>query len=181
MIPKTNRMKREKFALLSNYETTFVMYLEDESKPLWISEAIERENLSRAIFFVLALDMSLSIDLCHKYPFMFDYLTTDKYLEQLRPIDSYPSRPLRGIDCSKLVARPKLDLHEIFSTWLTNGRVIGGGSGRSGVVVSRVEMRDGKCWVLKMVDVFNHEPGALEQLENEYKALRFVKIKPTGF
>lgn len=49
--------------------------------------------------------------------------------------------------------------------------VIGGGSRERFVV--KLDL-DGESLVLKMVDVFKHDPGAVDELKNEYKVLRHL-------
>lgn len=57
--------------------------------------------------------------------------------------------------------------------WTENARknVIGGGS--RGRFVVKLDL-DGESLVLKMIDVFKHDPGAVDKLENEYKVLRHL-------
>ena len=57
--------------------------------------------------------------------------------------------------------------------WRENSgkNVIGGGS--RGRFVVKLDL-NGESLVLKMVDVFKHDPGAVDELENEYKVLRHL-------
>lgn len=55
MIPKRNHGKNDKFSVVSNYEWTFFLYMQDDQSPLWISNCFDKNLFLRAVFLVLIL------------------------------------------------------------------------------------------------------------------------------
>lgn len=53
MSPSTNNAKTDKFSLVSNYEANFVLYMQDDESPLWISNCLEKNSFLKAVFFVI--------------------------------------------------------------------------------------------------------------------------------
>ena len=101
MLPKTNKLEKSKFALLTRYDLSYFMYLHDENSDLYISNPIENKQLLRSVFFIIALQHNMTNRLAEMHPSLLGFLPglKEKIIESLSP----PSR---------MVLRPKVNLND---------------------------------------------------------------------
>lgn len=53
MLPKMNNNNGKQYSLVGNYNSTYVLYMENYETPLLMSRQLKRAEMLRAIFFVL--------------------------------------------------------------------------------------------------------------------------------
>ena len=53
----SNQNFKNVFTLISTFETTFVLYYDNEKEHLWISRPLSRDKLLTVMFFVLSIQL----------------------------------------------------------------------------------------------------------------------------
>ena len=195
MRKEANNRTRYMFSLVSSYELTYVLFLDngsdvntrsnDESVKamnLFISPFITKDQLLRAICFVLAM----------RYECILMEKQTSKKIQNIR-IDVLNKFEMKNKSLPKSsngensendsnsanvgnIQAPQSLQARILRAWRAESGKTVIGRGRTGFVV-KLDLDDGESLALKMVDVFKHAHGAIEELENEYKVLQFLKEK----
>lgn len=171
MKTETNHGKKEVYSLISSYEKTFVLYLDNEQDEtnLFISPPIHKDQLLRAVFFVLIMRnewlneniekeaLKIFDDLQKKFKQYFK--TTNQSLSKTKNENKDIPHSSKEGSIVKSMANYK--------------KVIG--FGRTCFVVKTLYA--GEWLALKMVNVFKHEKGALEELKNEKMVLEALNKK----
>ena len=173
MKKEANYGSRYMFALLSSYELTYVLFLDNNTeidKPLnlFISPPIRKDKLLRAICFVLAM----------RYECILLEKQTSNEIENLRnDVLNYFEEKNNSLPKSVNIEYGSNSLQaRILRAWREKPIQTVIGRGRTGFVV-KLDLDDDESLALKMVNVFKHAPDAIDELENEYDVLQFLNEK----
>lgn len=170
------------YTMLSNFTTTFVFCYSDENETLLVSPPLPHSEFLKSIFFVLALKLrSFYKD---KLDWLFrpiSILSQDSsffFLSKPQPAQNKPNKPsnpynLRAKMKKNVDGKNDADLDASTLQSLMNDNVQLVGTGRTCFVCT--VQRGHSVVALKLIDIFKPAFGALEELENEYHVLRFLK------
>lgn len=186
MIPNTNNNLSKKYAILTNFESTYVVYLEDFGQPLLISKKLGKDEMMRAFFFVLCRNLSdLFQDFNEKSPIQVrsfqpsgGQVTSKPFSRQdqksssnttaISKNETNNSRP------QKSSSKQNANIGEVLAKKLLNESEFIG-EGRT-CCVYKIKY-EGEFLALKMVDYTNPPYLALEEFENEVNVLKFFLEK----
>lgn len=182
------------YSLISTYEMTYVLYLNNNNHHntrankelnLYISPPLEKKHLLRAIAFVLFLRhcqvytgesemkkdlIKLKEDITKSFynKNIQQQLSTKRNLAQDKKRDNANGGNVKNTKSQQL----KCALSDAYNA----GKIHFIGRGRTSFVM-KLERDDGKLLALKMVDVYKHAVGAITELENEFNVLQVLKEK----
>ena len=188
-----NHCDRDVYSLISSFECTYVLYLNNNNQRntrapkelnLYISPPLEKKHLMRAIAFVLFLrhfkdyngepEMKKSlIKLKNDISTGFynknkQLLSTKRNLAQEKKRDNANGGNAKNTKSQQLKC--------VLSDAYKDGKIHFIGRGRTSFVM-KLECDDGKLLALKMVDVYKHAVCAITVLENEFNVLQVLKNK----
>lgn len=179
------------YSLISSFESTYVLYLNNNQRNtrapkelnLYISPPLEKKHLLRAIAFVLFLrhckvyngepEMKKElIQLRNNVTRGFYNKNNQQQLSTKRNL-AQDNKPDNGGNAKNTKSQ---QLKCVLSDAYKAGKIHFIGRGRTSFVM-KLERDDGKLLALKMVDVYKHAVGAITELENEFNVLQVLKEK----